>query len=227
MDSIKTEVDSKHGKDDEWKIVLPTNGLDVCYKLDTGSQVNVIPVDPFKRLQVKPKLHSTNVKLTSYSGNEIPTVGACILKVAHKDKTVNLHCIVTKQKSTPILGIKACDTLGLVKRVYTLCDTNKSNKINSETIHKDYADLFEGLGCLPGEHTIQIDNTIPPVVHPCRKVPFAQHNALRKELDRMEDKGVICKEDNISSFQLERKFCPDCQRPDISVNLMHQQDSGK
>ena len=58
---------------------------------------------------------------------------------------------------------------------------------------ESYKDVFEGLGCLPGEHKIQLDETVPPVIHPCRKVSFALHDKLKQELDRMEKAEVICK----------------------------------
>ncbi len=44
---------------------------------------------------------------------------------------------------------------------------------------EEYKDVFEGLGCLPGEHRISIDDTVAPVVHACRKVPFALREKLR------------------------------------------------
>ncbi|XP_038071222.1 uncharacterized protein K02A2.6-like [Patiria miniata] len=44
-------------------------------------------------------------------------------------------------------------------------------------------------------HTIIIDETAQPVVHACRKVPFALHNGLKRELERMESLGVITRVD--------------------------------
>ena len=59
---------------------------------------------------------------------------------------------------------------------------------------KDYPDLFSGLGCLPGEHTIKIDPAVSPVVHPPRKVPVAIKEKVKKELDRMESARVIVRQ---------------------------------
>ena len=56
-----------------------------------------------------------------------------------------------------------------------------------------YNDVFEVLGCLPGEHKILFDETVPPVIHLCRKFPYALHDKLKQELDRMEKAEVICK----------------------------------
>ena len=51
--------------------------------------------------------------------------------------------------------------------------------------------MFEGLGCIPGEQSIVTDETITPVIHPCRKVPFSSQKDLQEELERMESAGVI------------------------------------
>lgn len=37
----------------------------------------------------------------------------------------------------------------------------------------EFKNVFEGLGCLSGEHKIHIDETVTPVVHACHKVSFA------------------------------------------------------
>ncbi|XP_054590187.2 retrovirus-related Pol polyprotein from transposon 412 [Nothobranchius furzeri] len=60
---------------------------------------------------------------------------------------------------------------------------------------EEYKDCFEGLGCLPGQHKICVDKNVPPVVHPCRKIPFALREKLKDELARMEKLEVIKKID--------------------------------
>jgi hypothetical protein len=59
---------------------------------------------------------------------------------------------------------------------------------------KGYDELFTGLGCLPGEHTIEIDCSYTPVVHSPRRVPLALKEQIKEELQRMEDAGVIVKQ---------------------------------
>lgn len=60
---------------------------------------------------------------------------------------------------------------------------------------EEYKDCFEGLGWLPGLHKIHVDKSVTPVVHPCRKVPFALREKLKDELARMEKLGIIKKID--------------------------------
>ena len=66
------ENDSTH---EDWIATLKTCGTDVEYKLDLGAQVNILPEHVYKELRVRPKLHRTRVKLTSYSGDCIPVKG--------------------------------------------------------------------------------------------------------------------------------------------------------
>jgi hypothetical protein len=92
----------------------------------------------------------------------------------------------------PILGINACEKLNLLKRVYVVTSQTENDQ---ESILAEYEDVFEGLGCLPGEHKICTDDKITPVVHACRKVPFARRKKLKEELGRMVKVDVITKMD--------------------------------
>ena len=59
------------------------------------------------------------------------------------------------------------------------------------TLKKDYADVFEGLGCLPGKHKIKVDPEIHPIVNPPKRIPLAIRDKVKSELERMKKFGVI------------------------------------
>ena len=86
--------------------------------------------------------------------------------------------------NTAILGVEACQRLGLIERL---------DSVGAE-ITEVYADSPKGLGCLPGEYKIKLDPSVPPVVHTPRKVPVTLHERVKKELKRLEKDGVIKKE---------------------------------
>ena len=65
---VFTVEDPKADKANEWFTHLKTNGTEIQYKLDTGSQVNIITEQLFNKL--RKKLKSTNQK-----SNLHPTVG--------------------------------------------------------------------------------------------------------------------------------------------------------
>ena len=83
---------------------------------------------------------------------------------------------VVPSVSQPLLGRIACEKLGLIKRIHEI-NKDKYTEIQSQI---EYADVFDGLGCLPGKHSIVVDPTVQSVVNPCRKVPFALQNELEK-----------------------------------------------
>ena len=58
---------------------------------------------------------------------------------------------------------------------------------------EEYQDVFQGLGCLQGEHHIEINKAIPPVQHaPCRP-PVALKERPKQKIQEMESKGIITK----------------------------------
>lgn len=70
-----------------------------------------------------------------------------------------------------------------------------SKDLSKENLLKSYEDVFKGLGELPGKHHINIDDTVTPVIHPPRKVPVALRDKVKTELQRMEQLGVIARQD--------------------------------
>ena len=60
-----------------------------------------------------------------------------------------------------------------------------------EHILKEFADVFKGSGCLPGEYNIKIDPSVPPVIHPPRWVPIALKEKFKAKLDSLVDQDII------------------------------------
>ena len=179
-------ISNINGKSDEnrWEVSLNTCGTDVSYMLDTGAQVNVLPEKVYRTLTKRPRLSPTKAKLTAYDGGNIPVQGKCITHINQgSNKTVPVQFFVVKTEAFPIIGLKTCEQLNLIKRVYKL-------DVGYDSMLENY-DVFGDLGCLPEEYHIHVDPTIKPVVHPARRVPFALRDKLKSELDRMTLLGVI------------------------------------
>ena len=54
-----------------------------------------------------------------------------------------------------------------------------SNVLTKERLFECYPSNFNGLGCFPGEYTIQTDENVSPIAHPPRKVPIALKTKLK------------------------------------------------
>lgn len=187
------EVDEVHcSEKDEWIVPIEVNKTIIPFKLDTGAQTNLLSIEDYKTLTVKSKIHPTKTKVTGYTGERVPVKGSCIATFKNKGQQIKAQLLIVDKNVQPILGLRACEKLNLVKRVFVVTSENEKEQ---HPLMEEYKDCFEGLGCLPGKHKIHVNENVPPVVHPCRKVPFALREKLKVELARMEKLEVIKKID--------------------------------
>ena len=64
--------------------------------------------------------------------------------------------------------------------------------LNKADIIRHFPRVFaEEVGQLEGEYHIKLDTTIFPVQHAPRRVPVAQRDQLKAELDKMTEQGII------------------------------------
>ena len=172
----------------EWSVILESNGTNINFKLDTGSQVNILPKKEYSKLIHKPKLHPAKVKLTAYNGTNIPVIGKCIITLKNRYQEYKVLFILAEMDSVPLIGLNTCKKLDLINRVMTV-DCEYSSLIN------EYSDCFGEIGSLSKVHHLTIDGNFPPVIQAPRKVPFALHEKLKDDLNRMMCLSIIDKVD--------------------------------
>ena len=194
LDSVS--VDQVQTRQDDWICPILINGSIVPMKLDTGAQVNILSEADCHQLKEKPRIHPTKETLRGYYQGHIPVKGKCILSVKHRQHTRRMTFFIVPGEAQPLLGKSACEKLQLIKAVWAIEAEKTQSEENtlpeaSSNIIDEYQDVFQGLGKLPGKHTIVVDPEVTPVVHPSRKVPFALHDSVKAELKRMEHMGVI------------------------------------
>lgn len=188
-------------------------------KLDTGAEGNVIPVSTYKRLcprssvnefGVPSDLKPSSTRITAYGGTTVQHYGTCSLTLHHRRQRLRCSFHVVNTTGPIILGLPTCQSLGLVTLNYSLNigdaeddappDPQPSYKPQGNAAAKtsllaEFPECFEGIGCFEGEYRITLDPTVPPVVHPPRRVPVALQEPLKKELDRLVEAGIIAKVD--------------------------------
>ncbi|XP_060600522.1 uncharacterized protein K02A2.6-like [Ruditapes philippinarum] len=181
------------------EILIGNSKKAVQMKLDTGSQVNILPLSTFQGLGIKAPLEKPTSKLTAYNGNSLHCKGQITLPCSHavsgQAKNVTFHVVDTK--SPPLLGCESCLGFKLIEFAHSVQnDYNHRNKeafLTKESLLTDYAQVFDGIGLLPGECNIHVDSNATPVVHPPRRIPVALQDKVKQELTRMEKMGVIAK----------------------------------
>lgn len=160
-------------KDDKWTAPLLVNGTLVTFKIDTGAKANLINENDLKALEEKPKrVADKAMSLKAYNNQPIKTMGSCC-------RQHHLMFTIVPSGHESILGDKASEDLGLVKRIYQINSDNikidnqikrLSQSEGSTSIVNKYATVFKGHGTLPYTYKIQLKEDAKPVVHAPRRV---------------------------------------------------------
>ena len=196
---LTLDVNSVDSANEEWSTTLDVNSVPVKFHLDTGAKCNVLNKHTFRKLQVSTPVDKLDYKLKSYSNHIIPAEGIVHLPVKHDNIDHMLKFYIVDLEAPNVLGAETCKNLDLVRcvpvnRVVTpnsLADAPVGDSILEQP---EYSTLFEGLGCLPGTYSTKLDSSVPPTIHPPRKVPAALMDRARAELSRMEEIGVIARQ---------------------------------
>lgn len=193
IDSITIENEGKSSEQAYADVELGSPPKKVRFKVDTGAQANTIPVNIFQTLFQDVALKPVTRKLTDYGGHALTVDGKCKLKCRHKNSTLLLDFHIVDTSAPPVLAMKACRDLNLVKIVMAVSEDREKMDTECQSIIEEYADVFQGIGEFPGECNFRVDPDITPVVCPPRRIPIALRSRLKDELDNMESNGIICK----------------------------------
>ena len=171
--------------------------LPINFKTDTGSQVNILPYQTYRKLNLQHTLQKPSTKLTAYGGNTLNTLGCISLTCKCTGRRKDHSFYIVETCSSPILGLKSSIDLELIKLVLS-CETQASQLLENKHITKatvltQYSKAFQGTGLFPGKCTIHLDPSISPVVNPPRRIPVALRDKVKQEMDRMLKLNIIAK----------------------------------
>ena len=72
---------------------------------------------------------------------------------------LNVNFCTVKTTAPQVFSLRASTDLKLIKLVLPITDTK-------DNILQQFPDVFDGLGLLPGEHSLKVNPTVSPVVQP-------------------------------------------------------------
>ena len=103
-----------------------------------------------------------------------------------------LHYTYTGKEYTcvgmKLIKILDCDAIHSVKGALV---TSSKELLKSDPILSKFADIFEGLGELPGEYKIQHKMDAIPIVNPLCRLPVALRSVVKAEFNTMVSKEII------------------------------------
>ena len=170
-------------------------------KVDTGAQGNVLPLRIYREMfpsrvdadgqPMDEYIEKSSMKLISYGGAPITQHGVCTLTCTYQQTTRKTRFFVTDAPGPAIIGLPSLEAFKIVS---LNCGIKTKQPVQGKAdLIGRYPDCFEGIGKFETQYHITLDPTVQPVVHPARRVPFALKPDIKKELDSMEQQGVIRK----------------------------------
>lgn len=178
----------------------------VKFKLDPGSEVNILPVPVFNIINKRGQFEviPTKTVVKSYGKVLSATNGKVVLSVETKYgyKIDKCEFLLSSVEDRPLLGIEDCDTLNLVKRVENQKEVNAINSLectkaklpkSKEKLVEMFKETFTGLGEFKQIVKIVVDPTVQPGMCPPRRYNFSINNRLKRSLDDLEKRGIITK----------------------------------
>ena len=172
--------------------------VNIKLQLDCGATCNILPLKQYVQAMGNPEdiyLQRSNATLTMYNGTVIHPVGKCKLTCTRGNSK---HLLEFQVVDFEVKAI--AETCQKLKFVHVLVnDKNDKDEIaqykmsvnTTFDIFQEYADVFEGIGCLDESFHIEINPSVEPVIHLHCRVPVTLKDPLKKELDRMVEEGIL------------------------------------
>lgn len=175
-----------------WKKDICINSINISFKLDTGSDINVIPFSYLSMLKINVNnMSSHGIKAQAYGGFWLKVRGKIKLRCIMDGNSVDIEFIIIENDNIrPLLGRDTCKRLGLLVQVVDMVTISEKEKFLQKN-----KNIFEGLGKLPFKYKITLKKECVPVVRPPRRIPNAIKERLKTTLESLEESGVIQKID--------------------------------
>ena len=177
-----------------------------------------MPCSLYKRIFADPEMkhvEKTQTTLNMYNGSEMTTVGSRGVRVTNpkNHRHYKVRFLIVDTQCQPLLGSRAIQAMELVKvmtwnidsgpamndraqkdvnrDVSTIAQPSSDVNIATTDLLDKYADVFEGLGKFNGQLHLQLDEAVPPVQLPARRLPIAVRDNVKAEIGRLVQEGVL------------------------------------
>ena len=156
-------------------------------ELDTGASVSLISQKVWKEYLPKAELQKSDTLLKTYTGEKLHVLGELQVLVKYNGQEQQLPLLVVAERGPSLWGRNWLAAIQLnwahIKQVRTELDT----------LLETYSEVFrKELGTLQGiEVKLVVKENATPKFFKPRSVPYAIRGAIEKDLERLENLGVI------------------------------------
>ena len=177
----------KKRSDKPWSVTIHVNGKPIQFDIDTGAEVTVVSPQTHQAIG-SPTLHPPQRTLRGPSNHKLPVKGEFKGTLRRGELEVEQQLYVVDNLRRQLLGCPAIEALNLVARIESINDEM------TDKVAKTFPGLFDGLGKLEGDYTIQLrEGAKPFTLTVPRRVAIPLMKQVEDELKRMEQLGVIAK----------------------------------
>ena len=166
----------------------------VTIMADSGARINILDEKEYHRLTNRPKLEPSSVKIYGYR-SKVPlrVLGKFHTTLESETKKLNAKLYVVEGCGGSLLSWKTSQELRLLQTIQQVKDLpSKPDTKGPADLIEEYDDLFHGLGKLKNYQVkLHIDEDVPRVAQPHRRVNFHVRKQLEEQLRRDEELGVI------------------------------------
>lgn len=178
----------------EIEIPVKINGQLIVMELDTGASVSLMSEAKKNELIPQVPMIKPDVKLKTFTGEQVPVLGKCLVDVEYLGQLKKLPLYVVSGNGPELFGR---DWLSSIR-----VDLQGIHKVQTydpklQAILDRFPELFNGgLGKAKGiKAELRVkDDAVPKFFKP-RPLPFALREGVAKELNRLQELGVLEKID--------------------------------
>lgn len=205
VDDVRDNLETMNGEDElvlhnifacdsshpSYTVNVKVAGRNVRMQIDTGASVSIVPESVFVKYWPDLALESCRIRLRTYGGVPLQTVGRVKVPVEHHGQAVTLPLVVvrTPQKCETVLMGR--DWLEALKLDWLSVCGFSVDKV-AQLVEK-FLEVFEPeLGLIKGTPVkLLLKEGSTPVFCKHRAVPFAMRDGVSKELQALVGAGVL------------------------------------
>ncbi|UYV72597.1 K02A2.6-like [Cordylochernes scorpioides] len=188
INEIKSEIaflGSVEDNSKKWIVPIKVNNRQVNFKIDTGADVNVLPLQYYYQSFQRIKLEKSDKVLQGPNGIPLETVGMIHVKLQNNGQHLNSKIYIVDKLKQPLLSGETSEKLNIVRMIQQL----SSNFLNPK---REFPKIFNGLGHAKINYKISLQPDAKPyALCTPRRVPIPLMKQVKEQLEEMTRLGVI------------------------------------